>query len=258
MARRRIAIIVCDVCGDKIADGTGRSRSAISAGANHVADLCRVHEPPPGAVVDRPKMPVHTDKTIGAHGRHRTVGTTGNEPASPPGDGPWTPADSRCRNAPAELFFPLPGDDPGPAKAICARCPALARCRIHALGLPNLEGIWGGLTEPERHAERQRLEGEQAGGTLPPGGPDTAPPRGTSSARGSLMRTLEELTGHPLRWARIVHWQSPETAGAVASTLRTGRRPVPGGGSWQFQARLNDGGGSDLYAHFRPTRAGAR
>jgi WhiB family transcriptional regulator, redox-sensing transcriptional regulator len=40
------------------------------------------------------------------------------------------------------------------AKAICARCPVIAQCRAYALDANEPHGIWGGLTEGERHAVR--------------------------------------------------------------------------------------------------------
>lgn len=38
------------------------------------------------------------------------------------------------------------------AKAICSSCPVLDLCRSHALAVREPYGIWGGLTEEERHA----------------------------------------------------------------------------------------------------------
>lgn len=44
------------------------------------------------------------------------------------------------------------------AKAICSACPVLDVCRDFALETHELYGVWGGLTEAERHriAGRQR------------------------------------------------------------------------------------------------------
>lgn len=44
------------------------------------------------------------------------------------------------------------------AKAVCARCPVLARCREHALTTHEPYGVWGGMTEEERRAEIDRRE----------------------------------------------------------------------------------------------------
>lgn len=43
------------------------------------------------------------------------------------------------------------------AKAVCAHCPVLARCRNYGLTAGRNEvGIWGGLTEDERRGRRRR------------------------------------------------------------------------------------------------------
>ncbi|AVM63448.1 MULTISPECIES: WhiB family transcriptional regulator [Dietzia] len=44
------------------------------------------------------------------------------------------------------------------AKEICARCPVLETCRKFAIEAGELYGVWGGMTELDRHklAGRQR------------------------------------------------------------------------------------------------------
>ena len=37
------------------------------------------------------------------------------------------------------------------AKALCARCPVIEKCRAHALAVREPYGVWGGLSESERH-----------------------------------------------------------------------------------------------------------
>jgi WhiB family redox-sensing transcriptional regulator len=77
---------------------------------------------------------------------------------------PWR-TEAACRGAAMSLFFPDPGADVAvrEAKAICARCPVMAECRAHALRSPGERGIWGGLTEQDRHKARQeRRKGEAA------------------------------------------------------------------------------------------------
>jgi len=72
---------------------------------------------------------------------------------------PWE-QDALCRGAAGALFFGPHGFEPKreraireeAAKAICARCPALAACREHALRHEELYGVWGGLGEAERRA----------------------------------------------------------------------------------------------------------
>lgn len=39
------------------------------------------------------------------------------------------------------------------AKAVCAACPVLLRCREHALSTHEPYGVWGGMTEEERRHE---------------------------------------------------------------------------------------------------------
>ncbi len=74
-------------------------------------------------------------------------------PLTDPGD--WRSA-AACRSADPELFFPV--SDSGPslvqateAKAICAGCPVRRQCLAFALRTRQVHGIWGGLTERERH-----------------------------------------------------------------------------------------------------------
>ncbi len=63
-----------------------------------------------------------------------------------------------CREADPEIFFHPEGERGGTrrrrdeaAKAICARCPVIMECRTHALSVQEPYGVWGGLTEDERH-----------------------------------------------------------------------------------------------------------
>lgn len=73
--------------------------------------------------------------------------------------------DGACRRVDVELFF-HPDNERGPsrsereaaAKAVCARCPVLQRCREHALQSREPYGVWGGLSVEER----ERLLGATA------------------------------------------------------------------------------------------------
>jgi len=64
-----------------------------------------------------------------------------------------------CRAENPEVFF-HPEGERGPArrnrdaaaKAVCAMCPVLAQCRVHALQVREPYGVWGGMTEDEREA----------------------------------------------------------------------------------------------------------
>ena len=43
------------------------------------------------------------------------------------------------------------------AKDICRGCPVMMQCRRYAIGAKELYGVWGGLTEMERHHLAGRL-----------------------------------------------------------------------------------------------------
>lgn len=114
----------------------------------------------------------------------------------------------------------------------------IKECRAYALAHPDLRGIWGGRSAKER---RQLRAQSPPAPSATPGGPSKARPAG------SLQRTLERLAAHPGRWARVARYPAPTSAAAVASRLRRGHLPAPPG-SWRFEARRNQVGGSDLYA----------
>lgn len=72
------------------------------------------------------------------------------------------PAECRSVYDP-EIFFTDPKDTSRAAqrnilaaKAVCARCPYKLECAAWAIQEPNEEGIWGGLTEPERKKTRRK------------------------------------------------------------------------------------------------------
>ncbi|RCW46115.1 transcription factor WhiB [Halopolyspora algeriensis] len=61
-----------------------------------------------------------------------------------------------CRDEDPELFFPISDMGPGArqaeqAKAVCARCPVRSECLNYALNNGLNHGIFGGMTERERH-----------------------------------------------------------------------------------------------------------
>jgi WhiB family redox-sensing transcriptional regulator len=72
-------------------------------------------------------------------------------------------ARAACASADPELFFPISYSGPAQrqvarAKAICARCPIRRECLSYALDAGPIQGVWGGMTEEERHrlARRER------------------------------------------------------------------------------------------------------
>jgi WhiB family redox-sensing transcriptional regulator len=68
-----------------------------------------------------------------------------------------------CKGQSVTLFYGLDGER-GPqrdarerrALSFCARCPVREQCLAYALAQPEKNGVWGGLTEEARTAERRR------------------------------------------------------------------------------------------------------
>ena len=64
-----------------------------------------------------------------------------------------------CRGVDSSVFFP-PDGERGRARAQreqnakrwCRTCPVMEQCRAHALAVGEPYGIWGGMSESERHA----------------------------------------------------------------------------------------------------------
>lgn len=63
-----------------------------------------------------------------------------------------------CAETDPELFFPEKGGSVREPKRLCRKCPFLAACREWALSNPVAarHGVWGGMSETERHSERER------------------------------------------------------------------------------------------------------
>ncbi len=67
--------------------------------------------------------------------------------------------DAACSGSNADLFFPQ-GEDgslAAPAKTVCAGCPVQEQCLQYALATNQTEGVWGGMTGPERRRLRRRI-----------------------------------------------------------------------------------------------------
>jgi len=99
---------------------------------------------------------------------HTTSKTLPGEAAMPTTD--WARR-GLCRNYEPENFFPLSYHNGKPdvraAKSICRACPVQPECLNFALTHPDqtADGIWGGLTPPERaraRRTRQQTEGTAA------------------------------------------------------------------------------------------------
>jgi len=61
-----------------------------------------------------------------------------------------------CKQADIRLFFPERGDPVVEAKKICASCPVQQQCLDYALAIPNIVGIWGGMSGKERRTYRRQ------------------------------------------------------------------------------------------------------
>ena len=79
-------------------------------------------------------------------------------------DDRWLWADrGSCQGRP-EMFYNEEDDLKGIrrdkercAKQICDQCPVIVQCRHYAMQARELYGVWGGLTEMERHTLAGRL-----------------------------------------------------------------------------------------------------
>lgn len=60
----------------------------------------------------------------------------------------------RCSETDPEAFFPESGTS-WSAKQVCAGCDVRAECLEYALAADERFGVWGGLSETERHRLRQ-------------------------------------------------------------------------------------------------------
>jgi WhiB family transcriptional regulator, redox-sensing transcriptional regulator len=81
-------------------------------------------------------------------------------------DGMWWQL-AACRSADPDLFFPISStgrslEETAEARAICARCPVRPQCLAFALRTRQVHGIWGGLTEQERHQAAKTSQETQA------------------------------------------------------------------------------------------------
>lgn len=80
------------------------------------------------------------------------LGQSGHDPAHA-----WMAA-AACIGHDPELWFPGTGDQiaaTAAAKAVCRDCPVAEPCLTAALADPHLQGVWGGLTQPERRGNRR-------------------------------------------------------------------------------------------------------
>ncbi len=74
---------------------------------------------------------------------------------------PWR-SDAACLGSDPDLFYPQRGQDLRAAKALCRGCPVRIECLEVSLAGDERFGIWGGLSERERHRIR-RIRRKAAG-----------------------------------------------------------------------------------------------
>lgn len=72
-----------------------------------------------------------------------------------------------CRDEDPDLFFPIGTSGPAllqteRAKAVCRRCPVREQCLDWAMDSGQSLGVWGGMSETERHALKRRLKARRA------------------------------------------------------------------------------------------------
>lgn len=71
--------------------------------------------------------------------------------------------EAACAGSDTDLFFPVGEDEEtvALAKAVCDVCPVREACLGYALSTNQPEGIWGGMTAPERRRLRRRIRERQ-------------------------------------------------------------------------------------------------
>lgn len=69
--------------------------------------------------------------------------------------GEWV-KEAECRELPTELFFPRSGRRPTVALGVCEKCVVRDECLEYALEFHQHWGVWGGMTERQRFAEKRR------------------------------------------------------------------------------------------------------
>ena len=64
--------------------------------------------------------------------------------------------DAACRDEDTAIWFPDTEDEIARAVRFCDSCPVREQCLEFALETRQVDGVWGGLTEPERRRARRR------------------------------------------------------------------------------------------------------
>ena len=138
-----------------------------------------------------------------------------------------------CRMEEPELFFPVGTSGPAlvqliRAKSVCQRCPVLIQCRTWALTTGQDAGVWGGTSEDERRAMRQRDLADlllPRGLRIAPQPDDESRPAAEHSGRGERHSPVSARTA-ATRVPDRQHGSSPPGRGRKALTGRTRTRPA--------------------------------
>jgi hypothetical protein len=137
---------------------------------------------------------------------------------------------SACLGEDPEIFFANPLTSLGAleaeqAKTICGRCPSQDACLQFALDNNIGDGIYGGLTEDERHNLRRREARNARHPVQHPRGPKLPPP---ASMQELFDRHANPATGGHLMWigAKTPIFRGRQlTPGQVAFMADRGREP---------------------------------
>ena len=157
----------------------------------------------------------------------RTGTSSGSHLEQVPRVGPWA-AHAACRNQ-TDLFFPIRGQRPQAAIALCETCPSLEPCRAYGLSNPAQLGVLGALTVEERRRVRAELRAA------------TRATRGTEEHL--LFAVLEELARYPvLTWGEIARGTDCDAVAQLAFELGAHWRPLPPG-RWDFDVDQRSDGG---------------
>jgi WhiB family transcriptional regulator, redox-sensing transcriptional regulator len=119
---------------------------------------CRFDPGPSANAVASSMSPTNVES---ARARARLADPVRSVALPPPRSAEWSwQLQARCRGYPVALFFPeevrgaARARQEARAKLICADCPVQARCRDHALSVPEVWGVWGATTPGERGVRR--------------------------------------------------------------------------------------------------------
>ena len=91
-----------------------------------------------------------------------SVSWTQTKPSAPSVEQGWWRLLAACADYDPDLFFPIGSSRPASrqterAKAVCAKCPVRLECLDWAQTTGQTHGVWGGLDEEQRAAQKEPL-----------------------------------------------------------------------------------------------------